>query len=172
VTLTQSSESIFYDLVVTVDPPQCEWSGKFTIFYYLVVQTVDPVQCESSVKSTIFYYLAVQTVNPVQCESSVKSTPDIYSGNTSIPAHVTNSDQFSFALSPIRTIIDSSGFKLGPNATGEDTFALETEDDARRSSTPTDFKDLPLKPTTDESSMSFHFGDVSTQQRVDRIKNL
>ena len=114
----------------------------------------------------------MQTVNPVQCESSVKSTSDIYSGNTSIPAHVTNSDQFSFALSPIRTIIDSSGFKLGPNATGEDTFALETEDDARRSSTPTDFKDLPLKPTTDESSMSFHFGDVSTQQRVDRIKNL
>ena len=85
---------------------------------------------------------------------------------------MTNSDQFSFALSPIRTIIDSSGFKLGPNATGEDTFALETEDDARRSSTPTDFKDLPLKPTNDESSMSFHFGDVSTQQKVDRIKNL
>lgn len=116
--------------------------------------------------------VTVQTVDPVQCESSVKTTADSYSGNTSIPAHVTNSDQFSFALSPIRTIIDSSGFKLGPNATGEDTFALETEDDARRSSTPTDFKDLPLKPTNDESSMSFHFGDVSTQQKVDRIKNL
>lgn len=114
---------------------------------------------------------AWQSIESVQCESGniqPASNNYRYSGNASIPPHMTTSDQFSFALSPIK---DTSGFKSGPNATGEDTFALEAEDDARRSSTPTNFKDLPIKPSNDDS-MSFHFGDVSTQQRVDRIKNL
>ncbi|XP_063415603.1 uncharacterized protein LOC134697326 [Mytilus trossulus] len=112
-----------------------------------------------------------QTVQPDHVDPSHNSHSANYSGNTSIPSHLTSADQFSFALSPIRTLKDSSVIKPGQNTTCEDTFALEAEDDARRSSTPTDFKDLPIR-TTCEDSLSFQCGDVSMQQRVDRIKNM
>ncbi|VDI08309.1 centrosomal protein CEP44 [Mytilus galloprovincialis] len=112
-----------------------------------------------------------QTVQPDHVDPSHNSHSANYSGNTSIPSHLTSADQFSFALSPIRTLKDSSVLKPGQNTTCEDTFALEAEDDARRSSTPTDFKDLPIR-TTCEDSLSFQCGDVSMQQRVDRIKNM
>lgn len=94
----------------------------------------------------------------------------------SLPSYITAQDNNSFGLSPIRQVpsAPTNGVPLLHDTTSDDTFAMVTDDDARRSSTPTDFDSIRGgKFGNGNDSMSFiKFGDQSTQEKVDRMKNL
>lgn len=72
-----------------------------------------------------------------------------------------NSD-LSLNYSPIRKVVNA-GQLMSAN---EDTFALETEDDARRSSTPT------MCQVPEENSLHIDLSDMETKNVASRINNM
>lgn len=73
-------------------------------------------------------------------------------------------DGFSLNYSPIRKVTNGVAGQL--MSANEDTFALETEDDARRSSTPT------LGGTLADSSLHCNFSDRETNDMAFRINDM
>ncbi|OWF54788.1 uncharacterized protein LOC110440478 isoform X2 [Mizuhopecten yessoensis] len=82
-------------------------------------------------------------------------------------------DSAAVGLSPIRKPIDLSinnSVTLPPfDFTNDDTFATVTQNEKRLSSTPTKH---PVMLESLEDSLSFHFGDPTSQERFLRIKTM
>ncbi|XP_060064377.1 uncharacterized protein LOC132544744 [Ylistrum balloti] len=82
-------------------------------------------------------------------------------------------DSAAVGLSPIRKPTDLSvnhSATLPPfDLTNDDTFAAVSQDEKRLSSTPTKH---PLMLESLEDSLSFHFGDTTSQERLLRIKTM
>lgn len=82
-------------------------------------------------------------------------------------------DSAAVGLSPIRKPTDLSvnhSVSLPPfDLTSDDTFAAVTQDGKRLSSTPTKH---PVMLESLEDSLSFHFGDTTSEERMLRIKTM
>jgi len=85
------------------------------------------------------------------------------STNQRVDSLLEGNEEFSLNYSPIRKVVNGVvGTMMSAN---EDTFAMETEDDARRSSTPTG-------GLLGESSLHCQFTDAETKGVACRINNM